>query len=157
MLSLTISEVLTWESVPKHLFEGVTILIAQRLPPESYIHNCHLVQLTAAGPDKSASHEVFRKDTVTVCSANGVHPPQIAEWAIGTWIAHRHHFRMYAEQQRRCYWPTNYERATAHVQDSPGQRIGILGYGAIGRQCARLRSGLWDGRGRFHGTREADG
>lgn len=142
MLSPATREVLTWESVPRHLFDGVTILCAQRLPPAEYVPKCHLIQLTAAGPDKSAQHPLFKDPKATVCSANGVHPPQIAEWAIGTWIAHRHHFKHYMAQQQRGYWPTNYKRATAYVEDSPGGRMGILGYGAIGRQVERLAKAM---------------
>lgn len=138
MLSPTTSSILTWQDVPRHIFTNVTTICTQRLPPASYIPKCYLVQLTSAGPDKSASHEVFLDDNVTVCSANGVHPPQLAERAMGTLIAHRHHFTKYTEQQRRGYWPSNYERATAHVVDSAQKRIGIPGYGAIGRQCVRL-------------------
>lgn len=142
MLSPTTKEVLTWEALPHHLFEDVTVLCAQRLPPVQLVPKCHLIQLTAAGPDKSASHPLFQDPKTTVCSANGVHPPQIAEWAIGTWIAHRHHFRMYGANQQRAHWPTDYERSTAHVQDSPGQRMGILGYGAIGRQVGRIAKAM---------------
>ena len=46
------------------------------------------------------------------------------------------------DQQRNCYWSSPHERATAYVEDSPGLRMGILGYGAIGRQCARVAKAM---------------
>lgn len=124
------------------LCRGVTILCTQLLPDANLLPNCHYVQLTAAGPDRAVSHPLYQNPGVTFCSTNGVHPPQIAEWAIGTWIAHRHHFRRYISNQENCYWPSNYERATAYVEDSPGHRMGILGYGAIGRQVAKLAQAM---------------
>jgi len=50
-----------------------------------------------------------------------------------------HRFLDYAEEQKKGKWggPTS-----LGVQDSPGLRMGILGYGAIGRQCARLGQAL---------------
>lgn len=126
------------EIVPKELFDGVTILCARFLPPADLLPKCHYVQLTAAGPDRHTQHPLYLRPQVSVCSSNGVHPPQISEWVIATWIAHQHNFAKYAEQQRRGYWPSSYERATAYVESSPGLRMGILGYGAIGRQVARL-------------------
>jgi phosphoglycerate dehydrogenase-like enzyme len=126
------------EIVPKELFEGVTILCARFLPSAELVPKCHYVQLTAAGPDKHTKHPLYQNPTTNFCSSSGVHPPQIAEWVIGTYIAHKHHFSKYAEYQQRGYWPSMHERATGHVESSPGLRMGILGYGAIGRQVARL-------------------
>jgi phosphoglycerate dehydrogenase-like enzyme len=44
----------------------------------------------------------------------------------------------YAGYQKQAKW-TN---TLFDVQDSPGMRMGILGYGAIGRQCARLANAM---------------
>jgi phosphoglycerate dehydrogenase-like enzyme len=51
----------------------------------------------------------------------------------------RHHFLDYAEQQKREKF-ARLNDVTA--EDSPGLRMGVLGYGAIGRQCARLAQAL---------------
>ena len=130
------------EIVPKELFQDVTILCARFLPSADLLPQCRYVQLTAAGPDKHTKSPLYQNPRIDVCSANGVHPPQIAEWVIGTYIAHKHHFSKYAEYQKRGYWPSQHERATGHVESSPGSRMGILGYGAIGRQVARLATAM---------------
>ena len=62
--------------------------------------------------------------------------PQIAEWVIGTWLMMRLGFLDYAGSQKQAKW----SNALVDVQDSLRLRMGILGYGAIGRQCARLAS-----------------
>ena len=62
----------------------------------------------------------------------------MAEWVIGTWLMMRHGFINYANYQKQAKW----SNALLDAQDSPGLRMGILGYGAIGRQCARLASAM---------------
>jgi phosphoglycerate dehydrogenase-like enzyme len=64
--------------------------------------------------------------------------PQIAEWVIGSWLMHTHMFLQYAKRQEEAKWL----RTNDNIYDSPGLRMGILGYGAIGRHCARLGSAL---------------
>ncbi|KAK3936840.1 hypothetical protein QBC46DRAFT_394160 [Diplogelasinospora grovesii] len=51
-----------------------------------------------------------------------------------------HHFLTYAQQQKDGIWKPLIRELQIH--DSPGMRMGILGYGAIGRQCARLGQAL---------------
>jgi phosphoglycerate dehydrogenase-like enzyme len=61
----------------------------------------------------------------------------MAEWAFGAWISHEHRFGFYAEQQRAATWGSKPSLSTP-IKDAMGRRMGIVGYGAIGRQCARL-------------------
>lgn len=68
------------EIVPNELFQGVTILCARFLPTTDTLPRCHYVQLTAAGPNEHIKKPLYQRPNVKVCSANGVHPPQIAEW-----------------------------------------------------------------------------
>jgi phosphoglycerate dehydrogenase-like enzyme len=65
--------------------------------------------------------------------------PQIAEWVIGTWLMINHHFLDYAEHQKKgTFAPLGH----LFARDSPNLRMGVLGYGAIGRQCAKLGRAL---------------
>jgi phosphoglycerate dehydrogenase-like enzyme len=50
-----------------------------------------------------------------------------------------HHFIEYAEEQKKA---KTTRLMHLNVYDSPGLRMGVLGYGAIGRQCARLAQAL---------------
>ena len=49
-----------------------------------------------------------------------------------------HNFLSYAAKQKEQTW----SRLDGLALDSPGLRMGILGYGAIGRQCARIGQAL---------------
>jgi phosphoglycerate dehydrogenase-like enzyme len=60
---------------------------------------------------------------------------------IGSWLMMSHRFLDYAAEQSK----QSFARLDHHdlgVYDSPGLRMGILGYGAIGRHCARLGQAL---------------
>jgi phosphoglycerate dehydrogenase-like enzyme len=58
---------------------------------------------------------------------------------IGTWLMHSHRFLDYAEQQKKQQMIRLFG---LNVYDSPRLRMGILGYGAIGRHAARLGQAL---------------
>lgn len=85
-------------------------------------------------------HTLYESGEVTFCTASGVHPPQIAEWVICTFLAHQHEIPMYLEGQKRGDWMQ--PETDEDVEDSVGLRMGILGYGAIGRQCAKLATAM---------------
>ncbi|KAI1863710.1 hypothetical protein JX265_003847 [Neoarthrinium moseri] len=129
----------SYEHLPGEVWDDLTVLCAFAPPPAKYLRNVRFVQLTSAGADKWMQHETYKDHRVIFCTTNGIHPPQIAEWVIGTWISHQHHFSRYESQMRRGYWEPPY---SSRVQDSTRARMGILGYGAIGRQCARLANAM---------------
>ncbi|KAI1453412.1 hypothetical protein F4805DRAFT_470130 [Annulohypoxylon moriforme] len=120
-------------------WDDVTLLATFQPPPAEFLSKVRFVQLTTAGIDRWPGHLTYENDKVTFATSNGVHAPQIAEWVIGAWLMHQHAFRNYGENMKTGTWQSPF---TAKVQDSIGMRIGILGYGAIGRQCARLAKTL---------------
>ncbi|KAI4865418.1 hypothetical protein F4820DRAFT_297733 [Hypoxylon rubiginosum] len=120
-------------------FDGVTLLCTYMPPPAELIPKVRFVQLTSAGADKWLSHPKYQEKSTVFCTSNGVNSPQIAEWVIGAWLSHQHHFSRYHEHMKKGFWESPF---ATHVQDSTSLRIGILGYGAIGRQCARLANAL---------------
>lgn len=66
--------------------------------------------------------------------------PQIAEWVIGTYLMLSHHFLSYHDAAVQ-HGQSQVLRHLTTV-DSPGMRMGILGYGAIGRQVARVAQAM---------------
>ncbi|KAI0888736.1 uncharacterized protein GGS22DRAFT_184315 [Annulohypoxylon maeteangense] len=120
-------------------WDGVTLLATFMPPPAEFLSKVRYVQLTTAGIDRWPVHSTYQDEKVTFATSNGVHATQIAEWVIGAWLMHQHAFLNYAANMKTGTWQSPF---TAKVQDSTGMRIGILGYGAIGRQCARLAKTL---------------
>ncbi|KAF7548636.1 hypothetical protein G7Z17_g6944 [Cylindrodendrum hubeiense] len=128
---------------PDHLtaeqWAGVTMMCIYHVPKPEVIPDVWFFQAASAGTDTWAKHPKYLDPDVIFSNASGCQPPQIAEWVIGTWLSHEHHFQVYAEQQKQELWRPRLEM---QVNVSTGRRMGILGYGAIGREIARLGQAL---------------
>ncbi|KAI9146935.1 hypothetical protein HJFPF1_12964 [Paramyrothecium foliicola] len=126
--------------VPKEAWNGVTILLTGTvLPSPEWVPDIKLVQLTSAGANFALQKPLFTETDVTLCTSNGVHGPQISEWIIATFLSHQHHLSNYWDFQKQAHW--NW-LSHLNVDDAVQQRVGILGYGAIGRQTARVCTAL---------------
>ncbi|KUI71836.1 D-2-hydroxyacid dehydrogenase [Cytospora mali] len=122
------------EHDPK-VFEGVTMLFTYAPVPADLVPKLRFVQLSSAGSDLWQSHPKYLDSNVKFATTSGSNPPQIAEWVIGQWLKFQHHFSAYDESQKKHYWEPG---LTRQIEDSVGLKVGILGYGAIGRQVSRL-------------------
>ncbi|KAF9872469.1 2-hydroxyacid dehydrogenase [Colletotrichum karsti] len=127
------------DELPDEVWDGVTMLISFNAPSPSRLSKVRFVQLTSAGADKWRDHDIYKSPDVPFCTTNGCHPPQIAEWVIGSWLASQHHFLRYAENQKQGFWEGP---MAVDFEDSVGLRMGILGYGAIGRQCGKIAKAM---------------
>ncbi|KAK7749086.1 hypothetical protein SLS62_008481 [Diatrype stigma] len=119
----------------------VTILVTgPSLPTPQAAPRLRLVQLQSAGANYALDKPLFKEKGVVFCTANGVHGPQIAEWVIATYLTFQHRLLHYYEKQKEGYW----DRDTHDLDtvDAVSQRVGILGYGSLGRQVARAATAL---------------
>lgn len=74
---------------------------------------------------------LFKETDVVMSTSSGSHGPQIAEWVMMTILAQSHRLReLYAFQSERKYGAFDDHFG---VRDLRGQRMGVLGYGSIGR------------------------
>ncbi|KAH6662036.1 D-3-phosphoglycerate dehydrogenase [Halenospora varia] len=124
-------------TLPPNIWETVTVICTydQSLPTLEQAPNMHLVQLVSSGANHCYGSALYESPKVYFCTSNGIHPPQITEWVFATFLNFQHNLFRYMKSQERCDWD---DRGTRNVEDSVGLRLGILGYGAIGRQCARV-------------------
>ncbi|KAI2619916.1 hypothetical protein GGR54DRAFT_108394 [Hypoxylon sp. NC1633] len=129
----------TYNDLTPEVWDGVTMICTYLPPPPDLVPNLRFVQTTSAGVDKWLGHPKYEDEKVIFCTTNGIHAPQIAEWVLGAWLSHQHHFFHYAANKEKAQWEGPFVK---DFQDSTRLRVGILGYGAIGRQCARLCSAL---------------
>lgn len=90
-----------------------------------------LIQFFSAGTNHVAKHPIYTDSKIPLCSANGVHGPQIAEWVVMMDLVHSHNYTKLYDLQKERTWN---QRAGMNVSDRVGKRVGILGYGSIGRQ-----------------------
>ncbi|KAK4227011.1 putative D-3-phosphoglycerate dehydrogenase [Podospora fimiseda] len=125
---------------PEEEWQDVTLLLTFTvLPTPEQAPNLQFVQLMSAGANHVLDAPIFEKTNVKFCTANGVHGPQIAEWIMGTYLSFQHRFPQYQLKQSAQSWDRS---DLLLIDDSTDKTIGILGYGAIGRQTARLARAL---------------
>ncbi|KAG2019184.1 hypothetical protein GB937_005478 [Aspergillus fischeri] len=124
--------------IEPELWKGVTLACLYLTHPEELMSNVRFIQLTSAGVDRWIHHERYKSPDVAISTASGIHCPQIAEWVMSTWIMRNHNLLRHIESQKEATWST----VRAETRDSAGMRVGILGYGSVGRQCARLATAM---------------
>lgn len=129
--------------IPKELYEKVTIWVTLGvLPPKpSDVPNLKLIHLFSAGVDHFSSHPILTESSIPITTSSGISAPPIAEWVLMTTLAATKHFTTTWEQQKSHVWGRN-DKHLAEARDWVGKKIGIAGYGSIGRQVARLFTAL---------------
>ncbi|KAI9789468.1 MAG: hypothetical protein M1816_006010 [Peltula sp. TS41687] len=120
--------------LPPETFHSATIFATfNTLPPSpSDCPVMRLIHFFSAGIDHVVDHPIYRDSDITLTTSSGIHGPQIAEWVVGTALAHSHRFPLMLGWQREKRWGSLRELGMG--RDMVGQRLGVLGYGAIGRQ-----------------------
>jgi phosphoglycerate dehydrogenase-like enzyme len=97
------------------------------------------LQTESAGVDHLHGTAAWASD-VRITSANGAHP-QVAEYAIASLLSFAHRFPSAFDMQRREIWDDGLRKSLMPLA-LRGRTIGIVGYGAIGRETARLAHAL---------------
>jgi phosphoglycerate dehydrogenase-like enzyme len=101
--------------------------------------NLKWVQLHMAGVDALAEHPLYAQSAIPLVTASGVHAATIAEYAITVLLALAHRVPRMVEWQGRGTWPPDEERWPLFVpSEVRGATLGIVGYGSIGRELARM-------------------
>jgi phosphoglycerate dehydrogenase-like enzyme len=136
----------TWDNgsheVTEESWKKVTIIVTLRtLPPNIHIcKNLKLVHLFSAGANQFFDTPLWKETDILISNSSGVHGPTIAEWVVMQLLSHSHKQKLLYELQRKKEWGNHQD--IGFVKDMVGQRLGVLGYGAIGRQTARVAKAL---------------
>ena len=132
------------------LYKDATILAPSILPTLSALpptpKSCpelQLIHIFSAGSNHFANHPIYKNTSIPLTTSSGIHGPQIAEWVILTALAHSHHYSLlHTWQQHREWGQASHKQELQSLRDKAGQRLGVLGYGSIGRQVARVARGM---------------
>lgn len=96
------------------------------------------VHSTSSGVEHLPLADLAGREILLTNSA-GAHAPAMAEYALGMMIALAHGFPVWAEGQRGRRW---LPLSATPVSLLRGRRLGIVGYGAVGRQLATATAAL---------------
>jgi phosphoglycerate dehydrogenase-like enzyme len=127
-------------AIPDDLWREVEILytFGRYLPSPERAPHSGWVQLYSAGVDQVQNQPLF-KTGVIFTTASGVHSINIAEYVFTTVLTWFHRFPTILEWQQKAAWPSDAQSHAVFVpQELWEKTIGIVGYGSIGRQIARL-------------------
>jgi phosphoglycerate dehydrogenase-like enzyme len=96
-------------------------------------------QLHMAGVNALHDHPIFAARHVALTTTSGVHAASIAEYAVTMLLALAHRVPRMVEWQGRGGWPPDDRRWPLFVPaEVRGATLGIIGYGSIGRELARI-------------------
>lgn len=95
------------------------------------------IQVDSAGVNLLHNTPLWHSD-IPITSANGVHAVQIAEHVLTMLLAHAHHLPLAYHLQEQAEWASGQQLDAFVTSELRGKTLGILGYGAIGREVARL-------------------
>src|SRR5438552_12387806 len=125
---------------PRADYSEVDVLYGNTLPRDpARAPRLKWVQLHMAGPDSLHDHPIYTKTGVALTTTSGVHAATIAEYAITVLLALAHRLPRMVEWQGRGVWPPDEQRWSLFVPtEVRGATLGIIGYGSIGRELARI-------------------
>lgn len=114
-------------------YRKATILATSRVLPEpKQAPNLKFIHFFSAGTDHVTNTPIYKDSEVILTTSSGIHGPQIAEWVLMQLLAFNHHEKQLLAFQREHKWGKL--NGMWSIRDYVGQRLGVLGYGSIGRQ-----------------------
>lgn len=131
--------------LPDGIWKDVTILYTLFSLPEDPADAPHLklVHLASAGSNQIQKSPIYTETDVTITTSSGVHGPQIAEWCVMTALVQSHKYNQLHDLQKEHKWgKTGGDDDYHKVRDMVGRRLGVLGYGSIGRQVGRVAKAM---------------
>ncbi|HZY45691.1 MAG TPA: D-2-hydroxyacid dehydrogenase [Anaerolineae bacterium] len=126
----------TIEAIDRSVWRDCEVLYTSWLMPTiDLVPNLKWVQGHFAGVDHFLDNPLIR--SVILTTASGVHAPHMAEYILMMMLAFAHRLPNMLNYQQRVDWPKDRWSlfAPKELNDST---LGIVGYGSIGRETARL-------------------
>jgi phosphoglycerate dehydrogenase-like enzyme len=126
------------EEIPADVWSRVEVLYTNRvLPLPEQAPRLRWIQFHWAGIDHAVDDPILRKDGLAATTLSGAAASQVAEYVLTMLLAQGRHLPDLLAHQRRGEWPRDrLDRFSPH--ELRGSTVGLVGYGSIGRQIARL-------------------
>jgi phosphoglycerate dehydrogenase-like enzyme len=138
LLRITVHPAQNIDEVPDELWARCEVLYTDRIIPDlDLAPDLKWVQHHHAGIDSSMEFLSKDRPNLTVTTMSGANAPQIAEHVLTMLLAFGRKLPAISTLQKKSEWPKEpWERfSPRELRDST---VGIIGYGSIGRQVARL-------------------
>jgi phosphoglycerate dehydrogenase-like enzyme len=121
-------------------YRDVEVLYAEKPPADpAQAPDLRWIQLHMAGVNSLQDHPFYRDSDIPLTTTSGVHASTIAEYVIAVLLALAHRVPRMVEWHGRKAWPPDADRWRLFVPtEVRGATIGLIGYGSIGRELARI-------------------
>ncbi len=132
------------QAAPNEADYGSANILYCFMPPQdlSRAPNLKWVQLHLAGVNMLYDHPIYQT-AIPLTTTSGVHATSVAEYAFTMLLALTHRVPRMLEWQQKKSWPPDEQRWPLFVPSAVrGQTMGIVGYGSIGREVARIAKAL---------------
>jgi phosphoglycerate dehydrogenase-like enzyme len=107
------------------------------LPMPDQATNLRWVQFHRAGLDRWLEEPLLQKPGLIFTSLSGAAAPQLAEYVLMMLLGLGHRWLDLLDAQRQAEWPKERGKRFS-PRELRGSTVGIVGYGSIGREIARL-------------------
>jgi len=129
-------------TIPEGTWAETEVLYTARSFPEpAQAPRLRWIQMHSAGLDHAIKQPIIRAEDVHVTTTSGIHAVQMSEFCVAMMLAFTYKIPTLLQLQAKMEWPQN-----AHQMFLPhelrGQTLGIVGYGSIGRELARLANAM---------------
>jgi phosphoglycerate dehydrogenase-like enzyme len=124
--------------IPDDLWKQAEILYTGHvLPSPEQVPALRWIQFHFAGIDRYVDEPLLKKSDLSITTLSGAAASQIAEHVLTMLLALGHRLPALAASQKKAEWPKDrFDRFEPF--ELRGKTVGIVGYGSIGRQIARL-------------------
>lgn len=129
-------------TVPERAWAEAEVLYTlDKFPQPAQAPRLRWIQLHTAGIDHIINEPIMQAQDVEVTTASGVHTVQMAEFCLGMILAFNIGLPRMFDFKTRAEWPQS-PRAVFAPRELRGQTLGIVGYGSVGRELARMADAL---------------
>jgi phosphoglycerate dehydrogenase-like enzyme len=137
-LGITVIPTRKAEDIPEAVWARTEVLYTDIvLPRPEQAPALRWIQFHWAGIDRLAEAPILRQPAVTATTLSGASASQVAEYILMALLALGHQLPAISASQAAADWPADrWERFSP--RELRGSTVGVIGYGSIGRQAARL-------------------
>lgn len=137
-LSISLMKARNVADLPPEVWARTEVLYTNRaIPTIEQAPNLRWIQFHWAGVDHILDDPILKKPDLVATTLSGAATPQIAEHILMMMLAFGHHLPDLFANQKKAEWPRDRWEKFVPIELSPST-VGIIGYGSIGRQVARL-------------------
>jgi phosphoglycerate dehydrogenase-like enzyme len=125
--------------VPDDVWAQAEVLYTSVMVPEPALApRLRWIHTHSAGVDHLLDQPIVQAEDVLITTSSGIHAPNNTEYVFMMMLAFGHRLPQMQRNQAAATWPDNQGALELMPVELRGSTVGIVGYGSIGREIARV-------------------